>query len=83
MAYRIALPPEMANYHDVFHVSMLKKCLPNSEKTIAVEEEEVTKDMSADLIPVQILQHEERRLRNKTVSMVLVVWRGRGIEEQT
>ena len=27
IAYRLELPPEMADVHDVFHVSQLKKCL--------------------------------------------------------
>ena len=34
LAYRLELPPMMAGIHDVFHVSMLRKCLRNSEDAI-------------------------------------------------
>lgn len=67
VAYRITLPPEMANFYDVFHVSMLRNCRPDSEKIFAAKQEELTEDMSVNLVLVQDLQHEERRLRNKTV----------------
>ena len=29
VAYRLALPPELFEVHNVFHVSMLKKYIPN------------------------------------------------------
>lgn len=55
VAYRIALPPEMANFHDVFYISILRKCRPDSEKIIAIEQDKVAENMSVDMIPVEIL----------------------------
>lgn len=73
VAYLIALPSKMENFHDVFHVSMLRKCRLDSESIIMVKQEEVTEEMSIDMIPVQIMQLEERKLRYRSVPMVLVL----------
>ena len=37
IAYRLELPPEMADVHDVFHVSQLKKCLRVPEEQAPME----------------------------------------------
>jgi hypothetical protein len=37
LAYRVALPADLAGMHDVFHVSMLKKYIPNLDLIIAYE----------------------------------------------
>ena len=29
VAYRLALPPSLSGVHEVFHVSMLRKCTPD------------------------------------------------------
>jgi hypothetical protein len=34
VAYRLALPPGLANIHDVFHVSMLRKYIPDPSHVI-------------------------------------------------
>ena len=36
-AYRLELPPEMLDIHDVFHVSQLKKCLRVLEEQVPME----------------------------------------------
>ena len=47
MAYKLALPKEMSDVHNVFHVSHLKKCLRIPEELLPLE---TTED----------LQYEER-----------------------
>jgi hypothetical protein len=37
VAYRLALPPGLANIHDVFHVSMLRKYIPDPSHVINYE----------------------------------------------
>jgi hypothetical protein len=37
MAYRLALPPRLANIHDVFHVSMLRKYILDPSHIICYE----------------------------------------------
>ena len=38
VAYRLALPPSMSSVHNVFHISMLKKCLLDTKHAIVVED---------------------------------------------
>ena len=38
VAYRLALPPELAKLHDVFHVSMLRKYRSNGSHILQVQE---------------------------------------------
>ncbi|XP_024033103.1 uncharacterized protein LOC112095405 [Morus notabilis] len=64
IAYRLALPPELATVHDVFHVSMLKKYTPDPSRVIEYEPIQVHEDMTYEEQPVQILAREEKRLRN-------------------
>ena len=35
VAYRLALPPSLENVHNVFHVSMLRKCLTDPTQTLS------------------------------------------------
>ena len=37
VAYRVALPPNLSNLHDVFHVSQLKKYIPDPSHVIQPE----------------------------------------------
>ena len=36
VAYRLALPLDLASVHDVFHVSMMRKCLADVSEVIPV-----------------------------------------------
>ena len=54
VAYKLALPVELASIHPVFHVSMLKKCLGDSASILHVEGLGVDKDLSYEEIPVAI-----------------------------
>ena len=38
VAYRLALPPELAKFHDVFHVSMLRKYRTDELHILLVQE---------------------------------------------
>ena len=34
VAYRLALPPSLSGVHEVFHVSMLRKCTPDPDHVV-------------------------------------------------
>ena len=83
VAYELALPPHMEQIHNVFHMSMLKRYTPDTRHVIEYEPIELQPDLSYVEQPVQILDRKEKVLRNKTVSLVRVLWRNPRIEEST
>ena len=83
MAYRLALPPELAKLHDVFPVSMLRKYHSDESHILPVQELKVQRDFSYDEKPKAILAHEVKQLRNKQVPLVKVLWQHHGMEEAT
>ncbi|GKV46428.1 hypothetical protein SLEP1_g53413 [Rubroshorea leprosula] len=83
VAYRIALPPKLSNVHNVFHVSVLRKYEPDPSHVINYEPLELKEDLSYTEQPIQILDRKEKVLRNKTVSLVKVLWRHHSENEAT
>ncbi|XP_062093931.1 uncharacterized protein LOC133799942 [Humulus lupulus] len=83
VAYRLALPPSLSNFHDVFHVSLLRKYVPDPSHVLNYEPIEVEQDLTYEEKPVKILDRKEKELRNKNISLVKVLWRSSNIEEMT
>ncbi|XP_063938038.1 uncharacterized protein LOC135147914 [Daucus carota subsp. sativus] len=83
VAYELALPPHLEHVHNVFHVSMLKKYNLDANHVIEYEPITVQPDLSYVEQPVRILDKKDRVLRNKTVSLVRVLWRNPKVEEST
>ena len=73
-AYILALPPNLATVHNVFHVSMLKKYVPNKSHVLEQEPIEIHEDLSLQEKPVQILDFKVKTLRNKEIPLVKVLW---------
>nr|XP_019071459.1 uncharacterized protein LOC109121245 [Solanum lycopersicum] len=83
VAYKLALPAELDLAHPVLHVSMLKKCLGDPAPILLVEGLGVDEDLSYEEIPVEILDRQVKRLRNKKVATVKVLWRNHLVEGAT
>ena len=83
VAYRLALPPELAKLHNVFHVSMLRRYHFDRSHILPVQEIQVQEDLSYDEEPKAILAQEVKQLRNKQVPLVKVLWQHHGKEEAT
>ena len=83
VAYRLALPLELAKLHDVFHVSMLRKYRSDESHILTVQEVQLQEDLSYDEEPKAILAQEVKQLRNKQVPLVKVLWQHHGREEAT
>ena len=73
VAYRLALPPELAKLHDVFHVSMLCRYRSDPSHILLVQDIQVQEDFTFDEEPKAILDREIRQLRNKQVPLVKVL----------
>ena len=81
VAYRLALPLELANIHDVFHVSMLRKYMSDPSHVIRHELLQLQGDLVYKEVPVKILDRKVQELRTKSIPLVKVLWRNHEIEE--
>ena len=73
VAYRLDLPEEFSRVHNVFHISIQRKYIPDSSHVLETPEIELRDDLSCEEQPVQILGREEKEICNKTVSLVKVL----------
>ena len=83
VAYRLALPMELAKLHDVFHVSMLWRYRFGTSHMLPVQDIQVQEDFTFDEEPKAILDREIRQLRNRQVPLVKMLWQHPGMEEAT
>ncbi|XP_073153056.1 uncharacterized protein [Henckelia pumila] len=83
LAYRMALPPNLAGVHNVFHVSMLRNYISNPSHVLNFEPLQLSSIMTYEERPDQIMEWQERRLRNKTIPNVKVRWLNHSDEETT
>ena len=83
VAYELKLPNELASVHPVFHVSMLKKCIGDPERILPIEGLGVKDNLSYEDFPIQILESQVKRLRNKEVVSVKVLWKNHLVEGAT
>ena len=65
VAYRLALPPKMSGVHNIFHISMSKKCAHNPQHEIDFNDIEVNDNATYNEGPARILDHGAKKLRNK------------------
>ena len=72
VVYRLTLLPSMSSDHNVFHISMLKKCLLDTKHAIVVEDIQLEPNLTYEEKPIAILAKDTRRLRNKHIPMVKV-----------
>ena len=73
MAYRLALPQELAKLNNVFHVSMLRRYRSDESHILPVQEIQVQEELSYDEEPKTILSREVKQLQNKQVPSVKVL----------
>ena len=73
VAYRLELPQELANVHNVFHVSILRHYVLDGTQVIEPGQVEIREDMTYIEHPVQILNKKDQVLRNKMIPLVKVL----------
>ena len=83
VAYKLALPPNLSQIHDVFHISHLKKYQPDPTHVIHHESMQVQDNLTYTVKPEQIVDHEVKQLRNKKILLVKVVWQNSTVDEAT
>src|SRR5664279_6526490 len=65
VSYQLELPPELSEFHDVFHVSLLRKCLqvpdqPQIFKDIDYRSIDLNQDLTYSERPIHILDEDTR-----------------------
>lgn len=61
----MALPPDLSNLHDVFHVSQLHKYIRDASHVIRVDEVQVRDNLTVEALPVRNKDKKLKKLRCK------------------
>ncbi|XP_021743404.1 uncharacterized protein LOC110709490 [Chenopodium quinoa] len=83
VANRLALPMELSKVHDVFHVSQLRRHIPDKSHALQAETIELDQSLTYKERPVKIFDSKVRSTRNKEVKIVKVLWSNQEHEEAT
>nr|GFA59177.1 putative reverse transcriptase domain-containing protein [Tanacetum cinerariifolium] len=83
VAYKLDLPKELSRVHNTFHVSNLKKC--HADEPLAVPLDGLHFDDKLHFVeePVEIMDHEVKRLKQSRIPLVMVRWNSKRGHEFT
>lgn len=76
VAYRVALPLSLANLHDVFHVSQLRRYIVDLSHVVQVDDVQVRDNLTVETSPMRIEDRDLKYLHGKEISLVKVAWGG-------
>ncbi|XP_070040418.1 uncharacterized protein [Nicotiana tomentosiformis] len=83
VAYELEFPSKLEFVHPVFHVSILRKCIGDPSRVVPTDNVQITDDLSYEKVPVSILDRQIRKLQNKEVAFMKVLWKRKNVEEMT
>jgi hypothetical protein len=83
VAYQITLPPSLSKLHHFFHVSQLRKHIPNLLHVIQSNDVQVNENLTVEAVSLRIEDQEVKHLRNKEITLVKVIWGGHAGENAT
>ena len=83
LAYRLALSPELAQIHNVFHVSMLRRYRSDPSHVLKDPDIQICENLSYIEERVNIVDCQIKQLRRKDIPMVKIIWKNHGVEEAT
>jgi hypothetical protein len=88
VSYQLELPPEWSEVHDVFHVSLLQKCLevpekPKFFKNIDHRSVDMNKDLTYREVPIRILEEAYRTTQTRSIKFLKVQWSNHTKDEST
>ena len=79
-SYKLALPPHL-HVHNIFHVNLLKKYIPNSKHILDLNDNILVNQEESQMEPEQILEIKEKAQHNHKLREVLVQWKGYPVED--
>ena len=83
VAYHLALPPALAETHNVFHISMLRKYVSNPSHVLSYEPLQLKQDLRYDEQPERVIEKRIKELRSKRFPLVKVFWKNSMEREAT
>ncbi|GJS72649.1 putative reverse transcriptase domain-containing protein [Tanacetum coccineum] len=83
VAYRLELPEQLSRVHGTFHVSNLRKFLSDEPLVIPLDEIHVDDKLNFIEEPIEIMDHEVKRLKQSRILIVTVRWNLRRGPEYT
>jgi hypothetical protein len=88
VSYQLELPPKLSEVHNVFHVSLLQKCLevpekPDIFKNIDHRSVDINKDLTYREVPIRILEEAYRTTRTRSIKFLKVQWSNHMEDEAT
>ncbi|GJT75282.1 putative reverse transcriptase domain-containing protein [Tanacetum coccineum] len=75
--YTLELPQQLIRVHSTFHVSNLKKCLSDEPLAVSLEEIHIDDKLRFVEEPVEIMDHEVKRLKKSHIPIIKVRWNSR------
>nr|GEY00187.1 hypothetical protein [Tanacetum cinerariifolium] len=73
VSYRLALPPQLSHVHNVFNMSLLRGYKYHPLSVVSYLLDQIREDLSLVKEHEKILDHQERVMRNKTISFVKIL----------
>ncbi|GJT99048.1 putative reverse transcriptase domain-containing protein [Tanacetum coccineum] len=74
VTYKLKLPQELIRVHNTFHVSNLKKCYADEPLAIPLDGLHIDDKLHFVEEPVEIMDHEVKRLKRSRISIIKVRW---------
>jgi hypothetical protein len=74
VAYKIKLPEQLSDVHNVFHVSQLQKCLRVPEEQVVPDTLDLQDDLRYQEVPMRILDTMTRKTRTQAFKRCKVQW---------
>lgn len=67
----------------MFHMSMLRNCMGDPNSIVPLKDVAIEDDLTYEELQIEILDRQVKRLRNKEVAYVKVLWRNQQVESAT
>nr|GFC42819.1 putative reverse transcriptase domain-containing protein [Tanacetum cinerariifolium] len=83
VAYKLELLKQLSRVHSTFHVSNLKKCLSDEPLAISLDEIHIDEKLRFIEEPLEIIDHEVKRLKQSRIPIIKVRWKSRRGHEFT
>lgn len=71
--YKVALPPCLSSFHNIFHVSQLQKYIHGPSHVIQLDYVQVRENLTIEASILRIKDREAKYLRGQEITLVKVV----------